>query len=314
MKVAEVGSITGAANALNVAQPALGLQVKMLEQELGVSLLQRHSRGVKLTDAGRKLAERASTILESIAETRDEIIALGMGATETIRLGLTPNVIGLINQDLVQKARKELPQVNLVIAEGISIALVEMLRRSEIDIALAYSVGESPGLSRRALYEEELFLITARKGAPSQSALTLDQVLQHELAIMTERSTVYRQLVETAKQAALQIRVSYTAKSNEALLQLAAHGLASAILPFNTAIREINGGSVVATRIEKPGITRILYLVQPSGNHRFRYQDKLESFLRRSLRESQKFVSKLNATPERGGRNKGASRTARNTR
>src|SRR5262249_1965880 len=92
-KVAEVGNITRAAEQLSVAQPALGLQIRQLEQELGVELLTRHSRGVVPTEAGSLLLERARGILAMVEETKRDVRALGGARSETLTLGLTPSIM-----------------------------------------------------------------------------------------------------------------------------------------------------------------------------------------------------------------------------
>ena len=93
--------MTKAADQLNVAQPALGLQVKQLEEELGIPLLTRHSRGVVPTPAGKKLLDRAQKILQLVDETRMEILSMHGATTETLRLGLTPSIMKLIGRNML---------------------------------------------------------------------------------------------------------------------------------------------------------------------------------------------------------------------
>src|SRR3546814_4180369 len=75
LHVAELGSLGRAAERLRVAQPALGRQIRLLEEELGVPLFTRHGRGMAPTPAGRILLDRASAILRLVADTRAEVSA-----------------------------------------------------------------------------------------------------------------------------------------------------------------------------------------------------------------------------------------------
>src|SRR6059058_1760866 len=93
-------SVTRAAERLHVAQPALGQHIRALEAELGVSLLERHSRGVTPTPAGELLCARTREILELLTRTQQEVVALGKGAGRVMTLGLTPSLTLLIGTDL----------------------------------------------------------------------------------------------------------------------------------------------------------------------------------------------------------------------
>src|SRR3954454_14862398 len=88
--VVEAGKMTRAADQLHVAQTALGMQIRQLEEDLGVALLVRHSRGVEPTKAGSLLHLRAISILKEVEEARKEVRACEREDSEVIRLGITP--------------------------------------------------------------------------------------------------------------------------------------------------------------------------------------------------------------------------------
>ena len=144
-----------------MAQPALGLQIRQLEDELGVALLCRHSRGVAPTRAGRLLYERACEVLRLLEETAREAAALGRHEREGIVLGVTNGFANIVGRDLILQARRDLPEVELSLIEERSGVLIDGLERHEIDIALAYEVHERPGLLRVPLLEEETVFVAA---------------------------------------------------------------------------------------------------------------------------------------------------------
>ena len=139
--------MTRAADYLNVAQPALGLQIRQLEEDLGSQLLNRHSRGVEPTAAGLTLFERAQQILALVDETRAEMRALRGSVSESVRLGLTPSIISLIGYDLLVEAREEIPQVLFSVTDELGYALIDATKRGELDLALAYEVDDEPWLT-----------------------------------------------------------------------------------------------------------------------------------------------------------------------
>ena len=89
-QIATAGSFSLAAKELRVAQPALSRQIRKLEQELGVDLLVRHGRGVRLTGAGSILLERAEQMIHLLRNTGDEVRANANTVSGHVSLGLTP--------------------------------------------------------------------------------------------------------------------------------------------------------------------------------------------------------------------------------
>lgn len=282
-RVVELGSITRAAADLNIAQPALGLQIRQLEADLGVSLLLRHARGIKVTKAGEVLYERANKLIEAFDETRREVSALS--GTETIKIGITSSLQALIWPDIKAEALLKLPEIDLVAVPGISLELIEKLKRREIDLAFVYSSEGSSALKRMRLYDEELYLVTAPAGNRSRSPVSLRHALQMELVIQTEMSAVFHILRQAAQEIAVEPNVTYSANSTRAIIQIAAHGLAAGILPVSV-IRDVVGQGIVSEcRIVKPRISRVLHLVCLEDRRRSSNDEKLNAFIQRLFKK-----------------------------
>src|SRR4051812_1080242 len=129
--VVEAGNMTRAAEQFHVAQTALGMQIRQIEEDLGVALLVRHSRGVEPTKAGSLLHARALTILKLVEETRREVSACEREDSEAIRLGITPALMLTSGPEIVLTVREKHPQVLLSLIEGMSHVLIEALSRGE---------------------------------------------------------------------------------------------------------------------------------------------------------------------------------------
>jgi LysR family nitrogen assimilation transcriptional regulator len=263
--------MTRAAEQLHVAQPALGAQVRQLEEEMGTPLLHRHSRGVVVTAAGQVLYERAQQILELVARTTREMAAFQTGQTETIRLGMSPSVVHLAASDMLMRAHSVMPNVALRMVEETSLVLFDALKRGELDMLLAHDIPESPGLTRTPwLHEELLFVTAAEPGATPVirsswdivDTISLTSALEAELTVPIRLDGV-RKIIETAS-APLKIkpRVAFQVQSPQALKILIVDHSVASVLPYGLAFPELRSGGLVARRVVEPPLTRTLYMVR----------------------------------------------------
>src|SRR5262245_48674920 len=138
VSLAELGSLTRVSNKLRIAQPALSRQIRLLEEEIGVNLFVRHSRGMELTESGAELLKRAAGPLRQLELSVSEVRDLGSQVSGLVSLGLLPSVSGILAGHVAQVAAETLPHVLLRIAEGNARHLHEWLERGEIDAIIGY--------------------------------------------------------------------------------------------------------------------------------------------------------------------------------
>ncbi len=131
LAIAEAGHITAAAKNLNISQPPLSLQLKGLEEELGVQLFERDKRNLTLTHEGLLLKEKAIEILALVNETVRELQNLGTDAQGTIRLGTLPFACTHLLPERMVKFRQDHPNVDFQVFEGNSTRVTEMLDNGE---------------------------------------------------------------------------------------------------------------------------------------------------------------------------------------
>jgi LysR family nitrogen assimilation transcriptional regulator len=281
-KTIEVANITRAAEQLNVAQPALGLQIRQLEDELGVPLLVRHSRGVSATAAGKVLYDRACEILRAVDDAKREIKGFAGSIDESVLLGLTPGITNLVGAEILVEAQSDLPNVHLSILEEMSFVLVESLERDEIDMALAYEVSERSGFVRTPLIEEEMLFVSASGTTDFDGdGIEFVQALSHPLVLAGDRDPARRMVAAAAEKLALPLNVAFEASSIAMMKSLIASGKAVGIMPFGSAADEIRRGELFARRIRNPAIVRTLYLVRSSRRAPFRAEREIQDFIRR---------------------------------
>jgi LysR family nitrogen assimilation transcriptional regulator len=173
VRVAELGSFTRAAIALNVAQPALSRQIRLLEVELRQNLLARNGRGATPTEAGKLLLEHGRGILHQVDVAREELGVARGALAGRVSIGLPPSLSRLITVPLTQALRAQLPQAQVTLTEGFSVSMVDGLRLGKLDMAVLYNPERSPDLELSTLHEEELVLISPRaEPAPARKAAT----------------------------------------------------------------------------------------------------------------------------------------------
>ncbi|WP_051244179.1 LysR family transcriptional regulator [Azohydromonas australica] len=285
-RIVEAGSITRAAEQLFVAQPALGMQIKQLEEDLGVELLQRHSRGASATRAGQVLYERACEILRLVEEAERQVVAAGRFATQSIVLGLTNGFVNLAGRDLVLRARERLPGVKLEIVEERSLVLLDALERHEIDVALAYEVRERPSLMRVPLIEEELFFVSQGPGgsqACAEPPIEFAELVRRELVLPRQRDGVRQQVLATAKRMALELRIVEDVSSISLMKEMVARGDAASVMPYGNAVDDIENGRLRGRRIVNPTVKRTLYLVRSLTRAAFEHEEAFLTLLSQSV-------------------------------
>jgi DNA-binding transcriptional LysR family regulator len=169
--VARHGSVTAAARALNYAQPSVSHHIARLEAETGARLLQRAGRGVRLTDAGRLLAERAEEIIGRLDAAENELAAHVGLRQGRVRLASFPSALGTIVPRAAARLEAESPGMDLMLAEAEPPEALRMLRAGYVDVALVFRHYQQdadpgpPGLEEegargRLLLDEPVHLVT----------------------------------------------------------------------------------------------------------------------------------------------------------
>ena len=232
VRVAELGSFTKASVALDVAQPALSRQVRLLEVELRQNLLVRNGRGATPTEAGRLLLEHGRGILHQVERAREELGRVRGQLAGRVAVGLPPSVAKVLALPLIRAFRQRMPDATLSISESLSIGMQESLVNGRLDIALLYNAQPSPDIELTPLLEEPLFLVQRRAGPTPlrPRPIALRDVAKVPLVIPT-RPNAIRMLVESElASVGCRPQVALEVDGVSAILDLVADGAGAAIL------------------------------------------------------------------------------------
>lgn len=287
--VAELGSFSKAAVILNIAQPALSRQVRLLETDLHVTLLMRNGRGVVLTEAGKRLFDHSVGILQLVSRTREDIEASRDEPAGRIVVGLPPSMGRLLTLPLVEGFRRSLPKARLAIVEGLSAHLAEWISTGRVDIGLLHNPEPQPALEVTPVLEEPLGLVSpaekrggkAGKGAGKKvsrrDTATLAELTRLPL-ILPERSHAMRKLLET--QAALsghKLNVALEISSVQSILDLVRAGHGHALLTPSALAASGDAAAFRLRPLVEPRLTSTLCLAvsahkpaTPLSKHVFR--------------------------------------------
>jgi DNA-binding transcriptional LysR family regulator len=172
--VARHGSVTAAARELNYAQPSVSHHLARLEAETGVRLIQRAGRGIRLTDAGRLLADRAAEVLGRLDAAENELAAHAGLSAGRVRLAAFPSALGTIVPAAAAMLRAEHPGMDVRLTEAEPPEALRMLRAGYVDVALVFrhvqgtavlaGAGEN-GTRGRLVLDEPIHLVTRGRAA-----------------------------------------------------------------------------------------------------------------------------------------------------
>lgn len=154
--IAEEGQITSAAKRLHMAQPPLSYQLKSLEEELGVKLVERGSRSIKLTDAGLILYKRAKQILSLTKSTKDELKDFVQGTHGTLSIGTVSSSGAYLLDSRLSIFHDKYPFINFEIHEGNTYELLEALDKGIIEIAIVRTPFNNSGINSILLQKEPM--------------------------------------------------------------------------------------------------------------------------------------------------------------
>jgi len=281
--VARHGSVTAAAHALNYAQPSVSHHLARLEAETGTKLVQRAGRGIRLTDAGRLLAERAAEVIGRLDAAENELAVYSGLRAGRLRLAAFPSALGTLVPAAAALLHSQHPSVDLRLTEAEPPEALRMLRAGYVDVALIFrhepeadanpaAAGENADVREQVLLTEPVELIVAAVPPPRGEPLlapAVTEVWPADLAKFSGQRWIAgcdrcrEHLLRQCAAAGFTPRIAFTTDDFVAVQALVAAGLGVALLPAlalraarNPGVRTVRlrgtRRSVVAVRYGEP--------------------------------------------------------------
>lgn len=253
-KIAQTGSINEAARQLNMSQPPLSYQLRLLEEELDVVLFERSRQGVTMTEAGKLLYQRSEELLQFADSTKLEVSKIGK--RQVLRLGMTSTTVGPILPIISAFVQKH-PEVTFEVHDGSTYSLADLLRNGIIDVSVVRTPLQLDDLDYQLFCEEPMIAVSGP--GVSGGGLSLKELTGTPLILYRRYE---RFLLDAFHAQDLEPRVLCVCDDARDAMQWAEPGLATAIFP--RSMENLCKGLCIRPILEKSLNTKIL-LIWRSG-------------------------------------------------
>jgi DNA-binding transcriptional LysR family regulator len=263
--VARFSSFTRAADLLHLTQPALTVQIRQLEQALGVKLFDRSTRAVELTRTGRELLpvlERLLGEFDAVVVSTREMAAMRYG---TVRMAALPSVAATVLPPLIARFKQRHPHIRITVRDSVGERINAMVREEIVDFGIGSDVEPDAELETIPLFEDEMrAVVPASHPLSKQTEVMLDRLIDEPLILMDTQSSV-RSLVDRAFADRGHLAVpAYEVTYMSTAIGLVRAGLGIAILP-STAIELRLETELPSLSIREPILHRSITLVLKVG-------------------------------------------------
>jgi DNA-binding transcriptional LysR family regulator len=263
--VAELGSLSKAADRLHIAQPALSRQVRLLEAELGTRLFERHGRGMVVTEAGQGVLRHAYRILAEVQDIRASVAEDDVSLSGHVSIGMPPTVADILAAPLVSALRHRHPMATLRIVSAYSSYVLDWLHRGEIDVAILFESKRARSLRSTPLLEEDLHLIGTRDARLSPEAPVRFETLATETLLLPSAGHSLRALLdECTRSFDFALKVQVEADSYSVLKDLVRRRHGMTILPLAPVLDDISSGVLSHAPLINPTPRRRLMMSFPA--------------------------------------------------
>ncbi len=246
---------------LNVTQPALGQQMRKLEADLGVQLIERHSRGVQLTEAGRRLKAHAEDIVFRVSQSIADVRSFGTIPSGTVRLGVTPSLGRVIVPGLLETVSDRFPEVSVQLTQGLTDQLDRLISKRELEIAVTHSLRDTEAIETLPLYIETIHVVGHKDLIGEfEEPIKLDQLVRLPMAL-DDRNQHLRRIVDKGiLEHGLELHDYVEIQAINIRRELVTQGRRCVLAPYALFPQELEAGTIVAKRTNIPGLDRVLHL------------------------------------------------------
>ncbi|MEJ1116649.1 LysR substrate-binding domain-containing protein [Paenarthrobacter sp. CCNWLY172] len=269
VQIVDSGSITKAAAALHVAQPALSQQVSALENDLKQRLLIRSKQGVEPTAAGHTLYRHAQSILRLVEQARQDVASSGAAPSGRVSIAIAPySMASSLTPQIISEVGRRYPDIVVHLTEIFGGVLSEAIKNGRLDMALIYEPGKIRGVQFTTMIVEDLHLVVhpdmdVAQGSASQDTVTLKEASTVGL-FLPEKNHTLRQLIEKGlSEQDLPLRLVGEVESVPSLTRLIRANLGGTVLPKSAADALFPEQDFKVLRIVEPGLQSKIALCTP---------------------------------------------------
>ena len=230
--VADCGSVSRAADACAITQPALSERIKRIESTLGVELFERNKRAMKITPVGKRFVQKARELLDDAIDI-DEIVSLAHEPlTGPLRVGVISTLGPYLMPLVLPRLRQKYPQLELILHEGLTDTLIETLQAGSLDIVIAAAPLHASGLEQLELFDEPFVLaLPAAHELAQRDAVYTRDLCGDDMVLLQDGHCLSGQALDVCPARQRQNRHRLHAMSLETLRHMVASGAGYTLLP-----------------------------------------------------------------------------------
>lgn len=278
--LAEQRNFHRAAEVCNASQPTLSAQIRKLEEELGVTLFERSSRGLILTQAGEAAVRRARIILHEVTQLRDEAAGHCADGTRRLHLGVFPTLGPYLLPHIVPQFMRHFPSMEILLTEEKSTILLQRLIDGQIDAALLALPVEDPHVTGRKLFSEPFHLaVPSGHVLAGQDRLAADALSGQRLMLLEEGHCLRDQALTLCRRYGAHEYDGFRGTSLETLRQMVVAGMGLTLLPQLACIGANAQNHIAFLPLEAEGFQRNIGLYWRKSSNSGDLMEKLSSVI-----------------------------------
>ncbi|SAK81563.1 LysR family transcriptional regulator [Caballeronia catudaia] len=264
--VAETGNVTRASTLLNLVQPAVSRQLRLLEEDMGTEFFDRSRHGMQLTASGKTMLEYARRILDEVARAKAEIQPVEGPVSGIVSIGLLASTSDVLATLLADEVAKRYPHIRLRLTIGYAGHLQDWLEAGDVDAALLYGQKETSALHVKPLIEESLWTVAAPSARLSRKRpLTLARVAREPFILPAAPQGLRAVIEHAATEAGVTLQVFAETNALSVQKELVAQGHGWTILPAVGVTQEVERRTLTAAPLISPALKRTIVLAAPSS-------------------------------------------------
>lgn len=256
--VAEMDSFKLAAGRLNRSQSAVSMQIRLLEEQLGVPLFHRTTRKVRLTRQGEILLTYARRAIHELDTGLEEVRRTASVDSGEVAMACIPSIASSVMPKLLKGYKDEHPNIHLNLREMHSEQLLKSLRAMEVDFAVGAMLDGLEDVTFRPLVTEEIVAVaTTSLGLPDRPSLSLGEVMEKPIILISPSASL-RSYIDTAlERHRLVAQESFEVTNVRTMLDFAEAGLGSALIPL-ASLPEVMPPDTRVYHVSEPALQRTI--------------------------------------------------------
>ena len=262
--VAELGSLSKAAERLNIVQPALSQSIKRLEDELSVLLFNRSRRGMELTEAGQTFLNHAYGILNQYNRAKESLSTTDGNPQGLVSVAMTASSLEALTVPLAKSLMLHYPKVRLNIESGLAANIQQAFEAGDYDLVVSHLVSSDARIHIEKIIEEDLFLTSPYDPNNLGADIDFQYIEGLPLILPQDRHGVAPEVTKYAMEKKIELNVAQVAGTMQATLQLIEAGMGHSFLPWSAIHERVEQNRISARRVINPSLHHTVSMVYPT--------------------------------------------------